>query len=87
MLLAIIVVVMCAVFYAVLRRLRIAHEARVTAIASVTATERDRKLAPFHIQRFTAAIEQCEKGPERMAELERNLRYWQAVQAAEELRS
>ena len=36
----------------------------------------------FHIRRFTLALEQCEKGAERQAELERNLNYWLAIKAA-----
>lgn len=42
---------------------------------------RDEK-AEFHIRRFTLALEQCAKGPERQAELERNLNYWLRVKAA-----
>ena len=32
----------------------------------------------FHIARFTRAIEQCEKGEERVAELQAHLDYWTA---------
>lgn len=32
----------------------------------------------FHISRFTRAIEQCEKGPDRIAELQGHLDYWTA---------
>lgn len=32
----------------------------------------------FHIDRFTRALEQCEKGPEREAELQGHLNYWLA---------
>ena len=34
-----------------------------------------------HIRRFTLALEQCEKGPEREAELRSNLEYWRQVKA------
>ncbi len=37
----------------------------------------------FHIARFRRAIEQCEKGLRRRAELQANLDYWLAIQAAE----
>lgn len=37
-----------------------------------------------HVRRFTLALEQCEKGPEREAELRRNLRFWAAQKAAYE---
>lgn len=36
-----------------------------------------------HIRRFTLAMEQCEKGPKRRAELQRNLIYWQMRLEAE----
>lgn len=32
----------------------------------------------FHIDRFTRAVEQCEKGPERLIELQGHLDYWLA---------
>lgn len=41
--------------------------------------------AAFHVRRFTLALEQCEKGPARRAELQRWLDYWTARQAAEDL--
>lgn len=34
----------------------------------------------FHIDRFTRAIQQCDKGPDRVAELQANLDYWINVQ-------
>ena len=40
---------------------------------------RDIERCDFHIARFERAIEQCEKGPVRLAELRRNLEYWQTV--------
>jgi hypothetical protein len=39
--------------------------------------------AAFHVRRFTLALQQCEKGPERRAELQGWLDYWTAKQAAE----
>lgn len=41
--------------------------------------------AAFHVRRFTLALEQCEKGQERRAELQGWLDYWKAKQAAEAL--
>lgn len=38
----------------------------------------------YNIRRFRMALEQCEKGPARLAELQRNLDYWLAIEAAEE---
>ena len=38
------------------------------------------------VRRFTLALEQCTKGPERRAELKANLDYWLAVKRADELR-
>lgn len=38
----------------------------------------------FHVARFEAAIEQCVKGPERIAELQRWLAYWQARKTADD---
>lgn len=54
---------------------------------SDTATQRtpDEKV-DFHISRFERALAQCEKGPERKAELKANLDYWRAIKAARELR-
>jgi hypothetical protein len=40
----------------------------------------------FHIERFERAIEQCQKGPERIAELQRELDYWRAIKTAQEAR-
>ena len=37
----------------------------------------------FHIDRFTRARAQCEKGEKRATELQANLDYWTAIQAAE----
>ena len=37
----------------------------------------------FHIERFTRALAQCEKGEKRVAELQANLDYWTAIHAAE----
>lgn len=37
----------------------------------------------FHIRRFTRALEQCTDAKKR-ADLERNLRYWLAIKAAQE---
>lgn len=37
----------------------------------------------FHIERFTRALAQCEKGEKRAAELQANLDYWTIIQAAE----
>lgn len=67
-------------------RQRDAHKAEVVSLIGTVLTERDREMAAFHVRRFSDAVEQCEK-PERLPELERNLRYWQAVSAAEQMRS
>lgn len=40
----------------------------------------------FHIRRFTLALEQCEKGPERRDELQRNLNFWLRMKDAEQAR-
>ena len=39
-----------------------------------------------HVRRFTLALEQCEKGPTRRAELQQNLDYWAMRLAAEDLK-
>lgn len=43
----------------------------------------DSEKVDFHIARFTRALEQCENSKKR-ADLERNLRYWLAIKAAQE---
>lgn len=54
------------------------------AFVEPTATKRTgMERTEFHIRRFTMALEQCEKGPEREAELRRNLDYWTAIRDAE----
>ena len=59
----------------------------VPAIMPVaSAGNESMKKIDFHVRRFTLALEQCDKGPERKAELKRNLDYWLARKAAEELR-
>jgi uncharacterized membrane protein len=85
--LVIIALLLCGLAYALvrLRRERAAHKAEVVSLAGTVLTERDRKMAAFHVRRFSDAVEQCEK-PERREELQNNLRYWQAVMAAEEVR-
>jgi hypothetical protein len=49
-------------------------------------SERDFDKVDFHIQRFKDAIEQCQKGETRLAELRRNLRYWETVKCLHEIR-
>lgn len=51
-----------------------------------TISDRDREKADFHVRRFQRAIEQCEKGDARRAELANHLAYWKAVAAAVALR-
>ncbi|HEX8400536.1 MAG TPA: hypothetical protein VF628_02405 [Allosphingosinicella sp.] len=54
-----------------------------TEIGADGRTERtEAEKIDFHIRRFMLAIDQCEKGPEREAELQGNLEYWQARKAA-----
>jgi hypothetical protein len=53
--------------------------------AAPIATDVTLEKAEMHVRRFELALEQCEKGPEREAELRRNLDYWRAIQAAKEL--
>lgn len=43
----------------------------------------DREKVAFHIDRFTRALEQCDKGPARRAELQANLDYWTALRDAD----
>jgi hypothetical protein len=66
------------------RRVR-GRETELNAAIRATATARDKQMAAFHVRRFSDAIEQCDR-PERLPELERNLRYWRAVASAEEMR-
>lgn len=61
------------------------HRSHVAAVVQSNVTARDLEMAPFHIRRFTDAIEQCER-PELRHEYERNLAYWTHVQAANEAR-
>lgn len=46
-------------------------------------TKSSREKIEFHIDRFTRALEQCEKGPEREAELQGHLDYWLARRGLE----
>ena len=49
-------------------------------------SDRDMERVDFHIARYERAIEQCVKGPERLAELERGLAYWNAVKTVSEMK-
>lgn len=44
---------------------------------------REGEKVDFHVQRFTRALEQCTNEAKR-SELERYLRYWTAIKAAQE---
>ena len=46
-------------------------------------TRTPREKIDFHIRRFTLAIEQCEKGEDRLAELQANRDYWISVRDLE----
>lgn len=49
-------------------------------------TDRDFNKCDAHIRRFSLAVEQCTKGPERKEELLRNLNFWKAVKKLREMR-
>lgn len=47
---------------------------------------RDSDDAVFHVERFERALEQC-TNPNKKPELEKNLAYWKAILAANELKA
>lgn len=49
----------------------------------VLATRTPVEKVQFHIQRYDLAIEQCRKGPERMAQLKRERDFWRSVAKAQ----
>jgi hypothetical protein len=47
------------------------------------ATRTPAEKVQFHIDRYDLAIAQCEKGPERLAQLKAERKFWASVQTAQ----
>jgi ribosomal protein L34E len=52
--------------------------------AVLLATRTPAEKVRFHIERYDLAIAQCEKGPERLAQLKLERRFWVRVQSAQQ---
>jgi hypothetical protein len=62
-------------------------EAKATVLAPVETTARTpREKIDFHINRFSRALAQCEKGQERETELQAHLDYWKSLRDADDRR-
>jgi ribosomal protein L34E len=57
---------------------------RASNDAALLAVRTPADKVDFHIERYTAAIEQCEKGPERLAQLHKERDFWRAVKKAQQ---
>lgn len=56
---------------------------RRTDQAVLLATRTPAEKVQFHIDRYDLAIAQCAKGPERLAQLKAERRFWVNVQTAQ----
>lgn len=52
--------------------------------AVLLATRTPSEKVQFHIDRYDLAIAQCVKGPERLAQLKAERKFWVSVQAAQQ---